>query len=309
MPDVAGYLAQLNGGRLKALDADAPDAGEVTISETLRLSEAALPEALRDTWRRLGVFPASFDNAAALAVTGATPEMLQQLLRRSLIEADGLRHRLHDLAAEYACGQLPPDALTAARLAHAEHYRKVLAEADDLYLAGGPGVMKGLSLLDTERANVEAAHAWLLAAPEADSLRAERDILLIAYPDAGVYVLSLRQHPRVQIAWLEAALIGARRLKNRSAEGNALGNLGVAWAALGDARKAIEYHEQRLVIAREIGDRRGEGNSLGNLGTAWAALGDARKAIEFYEQALVVAREIGDRRGEANGALQLRSTL
>jgi tetratricopeptide (TPR) repeat protein len=62
----------------------------------------------------------------------------------------------------------------------------------------------------------------------------------------------------------------------------------------------IEYYEQHLVVAREIGDRRGEGNALGNLGNAHAALGDARKAIEYYEQVLVIAREIGDRRGEGN---------
>ncbi len=77
-----------------------------------------------------------------------------------------------------------------------------------------------------------------------------------------------------------------------------LGNLGIAYAALGDAGKAIEYYEQALVIAREIGDRRGEGAALGNLGIAYADLGDARKAIEYYEQALAIAREIGDRRGE-----------
>ncbi|MCL4268560.1 MAG: tetratricopeptide repeat protein, partial [Anaerolineales bacterium] len=60
-----------------------------------------------------------------------------------------------------------------------------------------------------------------------------------------------------------------------------------------------------LEIAREIGDRRGEGNALGNLGNAYYALGDAKKAIEFYEQALVIDREIGDRRGEALGSWNL----
>ena len=59
-------------------------------------------------------------------------------------------------------------------------------------------------------------------------------------------------------------------------------------------------YEQELVIAREIGDRRGEGNALGNLGVAYKNLGEVRKAIEFYEQRLVIAREIGDRRGEGN---------
>ena len=54
------------------------------------------------------------------------------------------------------------------------------------------------------------------------------------------------------------------------------------------------------MIACEIGDRRGEGNALGNMGNAWAHLGEPRKAIEFYEQRLVIAREIGDRRGEGS---------
>ena len=67
------------------------------------------------------------------------------------------------------------------------------------------------------------------------------------------------------------------------------------WAS--PARPSSIY-EQALAIAREIGDRRGEGADLGNLGLAYADLGEPRKAIEFYEQALAIAREIGDRRGE-----------
>ena len=65
----------------------------------------------------------------------------------------------------------------------------------------------------------------------------------------------------------------------RSATGAAratrLGNLGNAYADLGETRQAIEYYEQALAIAREIGDRRGEGSALGNLGIAYADLGEA----------------------------------
>ena len=57
-------------------------------------------------------------------------------------------------------------------------------------------------------------------------------------------------------------------------------------------------YEQALAIAREIGDRRGEEVNLGNLGLAYAALGETRRAIAFYEQALAIAREIGDRGGK-----------
>jgi hypothetical protein len=50
------------------------------------------------------------------------------------------------------------------------------------------------------------------------------------------------------------------------------------------------------MIAREIGDRRGEGNALGNLGIAYAGLGETTKATPLLEQALVIARAIKDPR-------------
>jgi tetratricopeptide (TPR) repeat protein len=102
------------------------------------------------------------------------------------------------------------------------------------------------------------------------------------------------------IDYYEQALKIAREIGDIRGEGNRLGNLGNAYSALGDAKKAIDYYEQALKIAREIGDRRGEGADLGNLGLAYSALGDAKKAIDYYEQALKIAREIGDRRGEGN---------
>ncbi len=77
-------------------------------------------------------------------------------------------------------------------------------------------------------------------------------------------------------------------METAAAKATALGNLGTAYADLGDAHKAIEFHEQHLGISREIGDRRGEGNALGNLGIAYKNLGDTHKALEFYEQQLVI---------------------
>ena len=107
---------------------------------------------------------------------------------------------------------------------------------------------------------------------------------------------------------------------------------------------------KRLSIAREIGDRRGEGNALGNLGLAYADLGEtdapsssmnkhcslfARLAIaeakvmrsatwvdayaapkprpaapsSFMNRRLTIAREIGDRRGEGNALWNMSLVL
>jgi len=100
-----------------------------------------------------------------------------------------------------------------------------------------------------------------------------------------------------QKRWTEALEI-ARNLNDGPAESNALGNMGLAYASLGEAQRAIECCEQSLAIKRRVGDRRGEGTTLGFLGLAYAALGDTHRAIELYQKQLVIAREYGDRRGE-----------
>jgi tetratricopeptide (TPR) repeat protein len=145
------------------------------------------------------------------------------------------------------------------------------------------------------RGNVQTGQAWAAARAGEDDGAAG---LCSAYADAGAYLVDLRQHPRERAGWLEAALAAARRTSDRAAEAAHLGNLGRAYADVGETRRAVEHHEQHLVIARETGDRRGEGQALGNLGLVYADLGETLRAIEHYEQWLAIAREIGDRRGE-----------
>ncbi len=94
----------------------------------------------------------------------------------------------------------------------------------------------------------------------------------------------------------EAALVIARELGNRKAEGATLANLGLSYAALGQPRQAIQTYKQHLVIAREVGDRRTEGEVLTNLGLAYAELGESERAIECLQAALVIFREAGELR-------------
>lgn len=82
-------------------------------------------------------------------------------------------------------------------------------------------------------------------------------------------------------------------MQERSAEGNALGNLGLAYANLGETRKAIHFYDQRLAIAREIGDRRGEGSARWNLSLALDRLGKRSQAIQHAE-ALSIFEQIED---------------
>jgi tetratricopeptide (TPR) repeat protein len=226
-------------------------------------------------------------------------DVLGLLYRRSLMNQDKQTKRfsLHDLVRVFGLGRLEGEEVV--RLRHAQHYARVAAEADELYMRGGENVLLGLKLFDRERANIDAGWQW--AREQTGSLYQEIDELLLGYTGATAYVGNLRYDRRHErIPQLEVALGAARRLGSRWAEGGTLGTLGLVYAELGETHKAIQYHEQYLEIARQIGDRQGESIALGNLGNTYVLLGEPRKAIEYYEQALKIDRERSDRRNEGN---------
>ena len=274
------------------------------IDASLSLSYELLSEELRERWRWLAVFPDTFAGDAAAAVWEVEVDqakyILGELMAASLVEWNETsdRYRLHDLARLFADAKLSAEERAVGQKRFATHYKDVLAAAKKLYLEGGESLLRGLALFDLEWGNIQAGHAWVAA--QADAADADVARLGMTYPDAGAYVLSLRQHSRERIRWLEIALAAARRLQDREGEGATLGNLGLAYADLGETRRAIQFYEQALLIAREIGDRRGEGTALGNLGIAYTDLGETRRAIQFLEQALLLIARLATGRGEGN---------
>ncbi|MBA3240658.1 MAG: tetratricopeptide repeat protein [Acidobacteria bacterium] len=258
------------------------------------MSYELLSEEQQERWRMLAIFPTDFDVPAAAVWrtdVDAAKDSLAEFEEYSLLDWEEATRRftLHDLARDYADTHLSTTERERAGLLHAAYYLQILSTADDLFLKGGEAIAGGLSLFDNERANIEAGQEWA-ATRFADDEQAAR--LCNRYPGVGVYVLSLRQHPRDFIRWHEAALLAARQLKDHAAEGRHLGNLGLAYADLGETRRAIEFFEQHRDIAREIGDRRGEGNALGNLGSAYANLGETERAVECMEAAVKIFEEI-----------------
>ena len=265
-------------------------------------------------WRRLSVFPEDFDRNAATAVLKMNPEAsaeaLRDLVRWSLVDyiptagfEEG-RYKLHDLARIFTESCLAQSELADIQQRHANHYSKVLFEADTLYLNGGMNLLDGLELVDLEWANIKVGHAWAKSSIRSRVFDKKRVKLVMnlawSYANNGAHILDLRLHSRDLISWLETGLVAARMMKDRGAEGAVLNNLGLAYSYIGKPRKAIEFYEQALVRSRDIGDREAEGSNLGNLGIAYSDLGETRKAIEFYEQALIISQEIGDRRGEGH---------
>jgi len=275
---------------------------EPDLLATFELSYSGLSDEHQKRWRMLGVFPGSFDASAATAMwkweVDETRKLLGLLLRYSLLDYDepSSRYSLHDLLMDYALMQMEPEETVAARISHSVYYSEVLGNINQMYLRGGENIVPCLRLYDADWMNIEAGQQNSVLFLQ-ESSEAARACNWYAWQGS---INGLRLKPKDQIKWVEAGLRAARVLEDRKAEAAHLGNLGLAYADLGEARKAIEFYEQALVIVREIGDRRGEGAALGNLGNAYADLGEVRKAIEFYEGHLAIAREIGDRLGKGN---------
>jgi tetratricopeptide (TPR) repeat protein len=250
--------------------------GKLTKADAaFQVSYEMLENDLRRRWSLLAVFPVSFDLPAAAAVwkekENSALEAMQTLANASLVEwnqANG-RFRLHDLVRQFSDGKLTDSERTAAKLHYAEHYRDVINASDELYKKGGENVLCSLELFDRERTHIEAAFEWLQSRKDQKSAT-----LFATTVDLMGNAGSLRFYPRQRMNWLESQLLASRLIKDRKAECKAIGYLGVAYADLGDARKAIEFFNQSLAISREIAYRRGESGSLGNLGLAHAHLGE-----------------------------------
>ena len=215
------------------------------VQAAFELSYKALDEEDARRWRRLGVFPAPFTLQAAASVwemeEEATRVALSRLCRYSLVDYNEKmeRYDLHDLLADFAIGRMEEGEEDEARLAHANYYVQVLAAADELFLQGSEHILEGLRLFDQEWFHIQTGQRWSASKREESEQAAG---LCVSYPDAGAYCIDLRLHPRRRIEWLEAAVEGGRKLGDRWREGNALGNLGLAYADLGEMRKAIEFY-------------------------------------------------------------------
>jgi tetratricopeptide (TPR) repeat protein len=303
--DPADYAVQLQDERSR-LERIGTEGVEISVAASFNLSYARLASEAAHVFRLLSVFPATFDAAAEEVVCADEGHVqLSDLVRRSLVlfDEDTKRYRLHDLSRLFADTKLNVEERAAGQKRFATNYKDVLAATQELYIEGGESLLRGLALFDLEWGNIQAGHAWLeaqIGTTDADVVR-----LGMLYANSGWDVLDLRQHSRERIHWLEIALVATRELKERIAEAATLGNLGIAYARLGEAQRAIELFEQTLFIDREIGDRGHEGNTLGNLGLVYFNLGEIRRAIQFFEQQLAIAREIGYRRGEGNALASL----
>jgi tetratricopeptide (TPR) repeat protein len=289
----AEYLARLEGAPSLVAELRLPlaERPEDSVVLAFALSYEALKEGLQRLFRALGVMAEG--GFAPLAVAGVLSEEptkvergMEDLEALSLVRLGVVRgkYELHPLLADYS--------RTLAR--ETGEWEKLRAAHLAYYVGYAERYTDDYGALEAELGNLVAAGEWSRKSGENEGVLALANWLYAS----GVHFLDLRGRAREAVQLLSWAVEAARAVGDRRVEGADLGNLGVAYADLGEVQRAMEYYEQALVIAHEIGDRRNEGAWLGNLGLAYADLGEVRRAIESYEQALVIARAIEDRQGE-----------
>jgi len=133
--------------------------------------------------------------------------------------------------------------------------------------------------------------ASLAATPDNQKADAER------FLKTGIQQFQSNQIAAALNSWQQALTI-YREIKDRSGEGQALGNLGFAYVFLKDYSQALNYLQQWLTITQETQNRQSEILALGNLGTVYISLQDYPQAINYFQQALTIAKEINSRQTE-----------
>lgn len=159
----------------------------------------------------------------------------------------------------------------------AEHYNDFILKQKDLGSSG-------YGLLDPQLDHILAVQSACLKADLWDEARG------LTWSLDGY--LDLQGHWVERRRSAESGLVAARAQEDRYDEASSLNLLGLAYADLGDARKAIENYEQQLKITQVIGDRRGEGNALWNMSLALDSLGKRAEAVKLAEEALAIYEQI-----------------
>jgi tetratricopeptide (TPR) repeat protein len=316
---LSSFLQRLSDEHTRLSLLSDPDDPDLNVHTCLSFSYDCLSSELQLHFRQLGIFAASFDSPALIAVLGSLPlsincmergrgevaevdSALGLLLKHHLLDyaPETGQYALHDLTRLFAYERLCefPDEARLALERYAAYYLEKGSDLNDLYRKGGENLVPAIRMFTSIWPHLYASWRRLSRQDQGCPLFEGADHWLSDFPGRIANLLDLILSPRECIPLLESALKATQRLGDHRLESNRLGNLGISYRKIGDVRKSIIYCEHALAITREIGDRGGEGNHLCNLGNAWADLGEIRKAIEYYEQALVIAREVGDRHSE-----------
>lgn len=293
-----------------------------------------LTAAERDSFAALAVFAGSFEAEAASAVAGVNRATLTALAAKSLLAFDGGRYSWHEATRQYAWEQL----LASARVEQLRDRHGAFFAArvrDGAALLEGPSAQAALSILESDRADIQAAWSWAVSQRQIAPLAEMVEGLRKFYRRRGPVVEGLRLLEQA-LALPPAALAPDFEARMRAAQVQLLGlqlrfDEGVESAtrliALGEglgaplvqaegyllegqtlqqqgkfeaAQQAVESGLERLdaLQTTEGEHRRLTANLLRELGNIALRRGDLAMAEAHYAAALELFRALEDAGGE-----------
>lgn len=298
-----------------------PAAQQHTLRETLDWSYQLLTDDEQALFRRLAVFAdGCTEEAAAWVIWHPTPPLsldgngaaaaprlsdvqipfeifdgLSSLIDKSLlrrVEQPGgeIRYRMLAVIQEYAATLLAAsDEESELRDRHASYFLQLAETANQHSLSAVESTWH--NRLEPERANLQAALAWLMQQHRTgEALR-----LAIA--------LHWFWHVRCRFSegctWLDQTLAADQIATSDPPEialarrARGLFALGLMIWFNGDYDRALACHEESRALAERLGDRFGVGRALLGLGDTYRHLGDLTAAERHLEAAIAIFREQG----------------
>ena len=267
-----------------------------SLDACLAWSHALLPADAAAIFRRLSVFPAGFDLAAAKEVAGAPlagagrlGSLVGQLVTASLLEADTsgtrtrFRFRFLEPVRQYAAARLADAG--EQDLARWRHAHAFLARAEAIEpMLFEPQAEQHCDLLELDRPDHDAALGWFLSCGAAGEAQRLAAALYFFWYTRGWFVTGLQ--------WLRAALAAeapAEPLVRLRAE---VGLAQLAFIA-GDYLASFAAIESALPAARLLGNDVVLARCLATAGYVWWFLDPERSAALFGE-GLEAAHRGGD---------------
>ena len=171
----------------------------------------------------------------------------------------------------------------------AQYYLRRLRNAQTTFLHGHEHSTDALQLFDQEWSQIRRWRDWSAAHANEDAEIAE---LCKEFPQAGIELFALRQHPNERLQWLQTGLDAARLLQDARAEMVHLYLLSRTHSYLGSSTRALDIVGQALALAQHLEDNLYVCKCFCLLGSIYYSLDEYEQSRAAHEQALALSRQL-----------------
>jgi tetratricopeptide (TPR) repeat protein/transcriptional regulator with XRE-family HTH domain len=292
-----------------------PEEVYISLWLVIQISVEVLDEVVREALYAFSVFPSTasnFSEAAALAVTAASPEVIYKLVDVGLLETNEQgRYFLHQTITDYAREKRTDEAVFGRMVdffvryigEHERDYEALnlemsnilaaleAAEAHERQKAFVQGTNRLCHFLEV-RALYDAAESLLARAQEMVKTADDAIGLVMVLLNRGSLAEKRANYPQAKI-YLEEGLAKARELGLRERISKALSILGRVKMRTGELGQAEENLQEGLRIAEELGLREDVGECKIRLGALRYSQGESGAAELYLKEGLAIAQELG----------------